>query len=91
MKFILYGVIGLLLLLFGCAPDAEIVEETPVEEKQLTHLPFTEEALNDLELFASPTINWSIVDEVFVDRSQDNTIEATEGNGVLVNRPTEGA
>ncbi|MEM8528640.1 MAG: DUF1080 domain-containing protein [Bacteroidota bacterium] len=91
MKLPLHRVIGLLLLLFGCTPDTEMTEEIPVEEEQLTYLPFTQAAFNNLDLFADPTANWSIVGEVFVDRSQKNTIEVSQGNGVLVNQPTEDA
>lgn len=89
MKLILYGVLALLLLLFGCTPDAEMAEETPMEEQEATYLPFTEEAFNNLELFADPTANWSTIGAVFVDRSQNQSIEVSEGSGVLVNQPTE--
>lgn len=91
MKFILYGSICCLLILSSCQPDTTITEEVPPEEIILTYLPFTEEEFVDLDLFADPTANWSTVGEVFADRSKENTIEVSIGDGILVNQPTEEA
>ncbi|MEL6718101.1 MAG: DUF1080 domain-containing protein, partial [Bacteroidota bacterium] len=56
-----------------------------------TYLPFTSTKLSNLDLFSNPTANWSTVGAVFVDRSQDQTIEVSEGEGILVNQPTADA
>jgi len=91
MKRILHGAICLLLILSSCTPDTTIAEEAPPKKVSPTYLPFTQAEFTNLDLFANPTANWSTVGEVFVDRSKDNTIEIVEGNGILVNQPTEAA
>jgi hypothetical protein len=65
-------------------------EDVVVEPEALTTLPFTPFKLDDMSEFQQPkTTKWSIVGNVYADRKKKHHIEKTEGEGVLVNIPTE--
>lgn len=76
----------LLLLTSACAEKKTQVEEV-VEPKPELVLPFQELVLNDLKDFKKASDDWKIVGEVFVDRSKDKVIRASDGSGILLNNP----
>ena len=83
----------LLLLLVACKNDpAVIVEETltEVEEAIPPLLPMTNLALTDLSQFKTDGQNWQIAGDVYADWQIAESLELSEGKGVLVNKPTEG-
>lgn len=51
--------------------------------------PFQSLPLNDLSAFESTTKNWQIVGGVTADRSVDQVLALSEGQGILVNNQTE--
>lgn len=61
-----------------------------MEPESLTTLPFTSLSLDDMSQFQSlKTKKWMIVGNVYADRKKKHHLEKSDGNGVLVNIPTE--
>ena len=54
-------------------------------QAQSSELPFTEMDLNNLDSFESPSANWQLAGDVFMDTYQDQHVDAIDGTGVLVN------
>ncbi len=69
----------LLLLTFACAEKKTQVKEA-VEPKTELVLPFQELVLNDMKDFKKTSDDWKIVGGVFVDRSKDKVIHASDGS-----------
>ena len=79
-----------LLLFFltvaGCGSNNE-AQESGSEE--ITSLPMQTISLNNLQNFRSPGENWSIAGNVTADYATELSMSAADGEGVLVNQPTE--
>jgi len=54
-------------------------------QAQSSELPFTEMDLKNLNSFESPSANWQLAGDVFMDTYQELHVDALDGTGVLVN------
>ncbi|MFK7981822.1 MAG: family 16 glycoside hydrolase [Saprospiraceae bacterium] len=78
-----------LLLIFACQNDpAVIIEESETTEQETPKtLPMSILSLDDLSAFQATQQNWQIVGEVYADWQTDQSLELTNGSGLLVNKP----
>ena len=79
-----------LLLIFACQNDpAVLVKETDTAAQEVPKtLPMSTLSLNDLSAFQSTSQNWQIAGEIYADWQTDQSLELTDGAGILVNKPT---
>src|SRR5690606_38729632 len=81
-----YCIVFAICLFVSCKKETTESIVVPDEEiKQMEALPFTDIELNDLSNFNSTGSNWKVVGSVIADRSNEKTMETSEGTGVLVN------
>jgi len=81
----------LILLIFACKNDPTLIEEetaTLIPEVPRT-LPMTALPLEDLSQFKVDAQNWQIAGNVYSDWTTEQSLEASEGKGILVNKPTD--
>ncbi|WP_373518172.1 DUF1080 domain-containing protein [Pricia sp.] len=86
-KSIIFAV--LISLFSSCSEEKDETASTATKEIILPFLPFTDIALDNTSSFADVTKNWKISGDVYADRSRENTLIASDGEGILVNQPDE--
>lgn len=64
-------------------------EDTTEKIPKITGLPFKNSDLQSLSEYKTTSANWRIVADVLVDRHMKNSISYEEGEGVLLNLPSE--
>lgn len=84
--FHLFLSIGSLALVSCVSSEPELPQQEPVKiETVINYLPFKNIELNDLSAFRPTAKNWSVVGEIFADRTTPKSLIFSEGSGILYN------